>query len=203
MNNEEKNVSPITTYGGWAVILLLGLVAYQKYITKNNPRLAAKQPARQQRTTDAAALSSDAKKKAEKAVKPKPKPKAPATANVATSSSVNYVGVEDTEAAERKADREFARQLASAHSGTKFSAKKSDEKRQKSVKQSKAEEVLGVPEKPSAPSSHAGDADDDLSPPTSPTASAVNGQDVSDTLEPAPAGPSAIATEGVPWTRQS
>ena len=69
MNNEEKNVSPITTYGGWAVILLLGLVAYQKYITKNNPRLAAKQPARQQRTTDAAALSSDAKKKAEKAAR--------------------------------------------------------------------------------------------------------------------------------------
>ncbi len=193
-------VSPITTYGGWAVVILLGFVAYQKYFAKNNAGpLLAKQPSRQPRPTDPA-LAGDVKKKVEKtektekAVKPKPKSKPPvAPSKEVTPSTVNYNDWQDNEAADRKADREFARQLSHAHSGTKFNAKKSDEKRQKSVKQSRAEEGLNVPvEKPSAPSSHAGDADDDLSPPTSPATGPTNGQDVSDMLEPSAPGPSVL-----------
>ncbi|RYP42790.1 hypothetical protein DL768_010226 [Monosporascus sp. mg162] len=192
--DKSSAVSPITTYGGWAVIILVGFVAYQKYFAKRNTRALLKQPGRQQRSADAASFASDAKKKAEKAVKQKPKPKTPSVApKEETPSTLNYEKWEDDAAAERKADREFARQLSNTHSGTKFNTKKSEEKRAKSVKQSKAEEGLNVPaEKPSAPSSHAGDADDDLSPPTSPAAAAVNGQDVSDMLETSAPGPSVL-----------
>ncbi|KAI1244655.1 hypothetical protein MGN70_014531 [Eutypa lata] len=192
--DSSKAVSPITTIGGWVVVIVIGYIAYRNIYANQNARpLVARQPPRQQRSADVATLASDAKKKAEKAVKPKSKPKPTTTSKEATPPTVNYENWEQDDAADKKADREFARQLSSAHSGTRFNAKKSEDKRHKSIKQSKAEEVLNAPaEKPSAPSSHAGDADDDLSPPTSPPTEAVNGQDVSDMLEPTASGPSVL-----------
>ncbi|KAK7757148.1 hypothetical protein SLS62_000696 [Diatrype stigma] len=189
----SNTISPVTTVAEYLVLGAIGIFVYIRYFAPRKPP-TAKQPARQQRSTDPASAS-DSKKKAEKAAKPKPKPK-PATATApkeAASPSVNPNNWDVDDAADKKADREFARQLSTAHSGTKFNAKKSDEKKHKSVKQSKAEEVLSVPaEKPSAPSSHAGDADDDLSPPTSPPTGGVNGHDVSDMLEPSAPGPSVL-----------
>ncbi|KAM0424722.1 hypothetical protein ACHAPT_010032 [Fusarium lateritium] len=89
-------------------------------------------------------------------------------------------------------NHEFARQLAKAKEGTKFAAKAdAGKQREKSVKQSRANKIVGATEdKESAPSSTTGaDADDDQSPVTSPElgpAVAVAG-DVSDMLEAAPA----------------
>lgn len=99
-------------------------------------------------------------------------------------------------------NREFARQLAKAKEGTKFAAKSdSGKQREKSVKQSRANQIDGLApekaEKASAPSSTGGvDADDDQSPITSPDVAPADGPtqagDVSDMLEAAPAGPSVL-----------
>ncbi|KAI1503139.1 hypothetical protein F5X99DRAFT_116747 [Biscogniauxia marginata] len=184
-----SNHSALTTYGGWAVIAAgVGYYIYQRRQKQARRATTVKQPGRQNDVV------SDAKKKSEKATKPKPKPKAPSnTTTEATSSSVKY-NWEEAEAADKKADREFARQLANTHAGTKFASKKSDEKRQKSVKQSKAQEIDSnvIPEKTSVSSSTTGDADDDLSPQTSPVVAAADSRDVSDMLEPTAPGPSVL-----------
>lgn len=191
--NISSTPSTLTTIGGWAVILGVGgTIWYRNREAKKTPerRGSFTKQSPKQIDTD---LTGDAKKKTEKAAKPKPKPKAPANTSTETNtSSVNYNRDED-EAAVKKADREFARQLSNAHTGTKLSSKKSEDKRQKSVKQSKAQEISDAAGgKTSVPSSHAGDADDDLSPQASPVVEAVNSQDVSDMLEPTPSGPSVL-----------
>ncbi|KAJ4295878.1 hypothetical protein N0V88_004580 [Collariella sp. IMI 366227] len=93
-------------------------------------------------------------------------------------------------------NREFARQLASLKQGTNLNApKKSDEKRQKSVKQSRAQviEAKADDTKLSAPSSTAGvDADDDESSTPSPEIKAADVAGISDMLEPKAAGPSVL-----------
>ncbi|KAK3900303.1 hypothetical protein C8A05DRAFT_45831 [Staphylotrichum tortipilum] len=93
-------------------------------------------------------------------------------------------------------NREFARQLATIKQGTNLNApKKSDEKRHKSVKQSRAQIIDDKPEeaKVSAPSSTAGaDADDDESLTPSPVVKAADASGVSDMLEPKAAGPSVL-----------
>ena len=93
-------------------------------------------------------------------------------------------------------NREFARQLASVKQGTNLNApKKSAEKRQRSVKQSRAQIMDDKIDeaKVSAPSSTAGvDADDDDSSTPSPEVKAVDAGDVSDMLEPKAPGPSVL-----------
>jgi hypothetical protein len=94
-------------------------------------------------------------------------------------------------------NREFARQLANVKQGTSLNApKKSDEKRQKSVKQSRAQIIdddKAHQTKVSAPSSTAGvDADDDESLTTSPEIKATDASGVSDMLEPKAGGPSVL-----------
>ncbi|KAI2472107.1 hypothetical protein F4781DRAFT_29865 [Annulohypoxylon bovei var. microspora] len=186
--------STLTTIGGWAVILGVGGIIWYRNQQKKQKRPErrgsfTKQSGRQNEVD----LGSDAKKKTEKPAKPKPKPKAPTeTPTQPVPSDIKYNREED-EAADKKADREFARQLSSTHAGTKFNAKKSDDKKQKSVKQSKAQEISEVQAgKISVASSHAGDADDDLSSQASPVVAAVDGRDVSDMLEPTSSGPSVL-----------
>jgi hypothetical protein len=93
-------------------------------------------------------------------------------------------------------NREFARQLATIKQGTNLNAaKKSDEKKQKSVKQSRAQIIDDKADQTrvSAPSSTAGaDADDDESLTTSPVVKAADASGVSDMLEPKAAGPSVL-----------
>ncbi|KAL7628347.1 hypothetical protein AAE478_002549 [Parahypoxylon ruwenzoriense] len=189
----SSNHSTLTTIGGWVVVIgISGFLWYQSQLQKKKRAERrgsfTKQPGKQGNTD----LVADTKK-TEKAAKPKPKPKAPTSpTSDAFASSVDYNREED-EAADRKADREFARQLSNAHTGTKFSINKSDEKKQKSVKQSKAQELPDASaDKTSVASSHAGDADDDLSPQVSPVVEAADGRDVSDMLEPVAAGPSVL-----------
>jgi len=93
-------------------------------------------------------------------------------------------------------NREFARQLANIKQGTSLNApKKTDEKRQKSVKQSRAQIIDDKADKvkDSAPSSTAGvDADDDESSTPSPEIKALDASGVSDMLEPKASGPSVL-----------
>ncbi|KAK3301100.1 uncharacterized protein B0H64DRAFT_30910 [Chaetomium fimeti] len=93
-------------------------------------------------------------------------------------------------------NREFARQLANVKQGTSLNApRKSDEKRHKSVKQSRAQIIddKAHQTKVSAPSSTAGvDADDDESLTPSPEIKAADASGVSDMLEPKAAGPSVL-----------
>ncbi|KAI1661070.1 hypothetical protein F4813DRAFT_349412 [Daldinia decipiens] len=186
--------STLTTIGGWVVILAIsGAIWYrnqQKKTQRTIRRGSFTKQSGKQIDTD---LVNDTKKKVEKVSKPKPKPKAPTTtSNEPTTPNVNFNRDED-EAAGKKADREFARQLSSTHAGTKFSTKKSDDKKQKSVKQSKAQELPDASAgKASVPSSHAGDADDDLSSQASPVVGAADSRDVSDMLEPVASGPSVL-----------
>ena len=92
--------------------------------------------------------------------------------------------------------RDFARQLATIKQGTNLNAaKKTDEKKQKSVKQSRAQIIDDKADqsKVSAASSTAGaDADDDESLTTSPVVKAADASGVSDMLEPKAAGPSVL-----------
>ncbi|KAI0025521.1 hypothetical protein F4780DRAFT_338370 [Xylariomycetidae sp. FL0641] len=176
-----ENYSTLTTIGGWTVIIVLGVVAWYQTTNKNR-RAATPKPANARNDP-----ATETKKKADRAARHKSKPKAPASNSpAATEPAVSY-DWEDEQAADKKADREFARQLATTHAGTTFNTKKADEKRQKSVKQSKAQEKENATGKTSAPSSTTGDADDDMSPQNSP-----DGRDVSDMLEAAAPGPSAI-----------
>ncbi|KAI0111642.1 hypothetical protein F4814DRAFT_362321 [Daldinia grandis] len=185
--------STLTTIGGWVVILAIsGVIWYRNQQKKTQSTLRRGSFTRQSGKQIDTDLVGDTKKKAEKVAKPKPKPKAPTTtSNEPTTPNVNFNRDED-EAAGKKADREFARQLSTTHAGTKFSTK-SDDKKQKSVKQSKAQEIPDASAgKASVPSSHAGDADDDLSSQASPVVGAVNSHDVSDMLEPVASGPSVL-----------
>ncbi|KAK4128170.1 hypothetical protein N657DRAFT_562050 [Parathielavia appendiculata] len=104
--------------------------------------------------------------------------------------SVNYSSDDGVD------NREFARQLANVKQGTNLNApKKSDEKRHKSVKQSRAQIIEDKADqtKFSAASSTAGaDADDDDSSTPSPDIKAVDAAGVSDMLEPKAAGPSVL-----------
>lgn len=186
--------STLTTIGGWAVIVGVGgLIWYRNFKQQQQKRTERRGSfTRQSVKHNEVELGSDAKKKTEKATKPKPKPKAPTDTPTQPTPNVDY-NREEVEAADKKADREFARQLSSAHAGTKFNTKKSDEKKQKSVKQSKAQEISEVQAgKISVPSSHAGDADDDLSSQASPVVVAADSRDVSDMLEPTAPGPSVL-----------
>ncbi|KAK4101654.1 hypothetical protein N658DRAFT_425365 [Parathielavia hyrcaniae] len=125
--------------------------------------------------------------------------KARASKPSAPAQSVDYSSDEGVD------NREFARQLANVKQGTNLNApKKSDEKRHKSVKQSRAQIIEDkadqikvspppAPSAPSAPSSTAGaDADDDDSSTRSPEMQAADAAGVSDMLEPKAAGPSVL-----------
>jgi hypothetical protein len=116
-----------------------------------------------------------------------PTPSAPAPVQPAAADDSSDDGLDN---------REFARQLANIKQGTILNApKKSDEKRQKSVRQSRAQIIddNAGQSKVSAPSSTAGvDADDDESLTPSPEIKAADASGVSDMLEAKATGPSVL-----------
>ncbi|KAI5862574.1 hypothetical protein GGS23DRAFT_82537 [Durotheca rogersii] len=187
--DHSSDHSTLTTIGGWAVLLGLGVALWYSSQQKQKKATDRYGSAPKQSGKQASTDSVGDAKKTEKPTKPKPKAPTSPTSEAFTS-SVEYNREED-EAAGRKADREFARQLSNVHTGTKFNNKKSDEKKQKSIKQSKAQE-LPDEKKASAPSSHADDADDDLSPQISPVVGAADEHGVADMLEPLPSGPTVL-----------
>lgn len=136
-------------------------------------------------------------KKAEQSDKTQPKQQeAPAKPLPATSKRQ----ADDT-SDDNISNREFAKQLASIKQGTNFNGpKKTSEKKQKSVKQSRAQEketfaeVAAKDNKVSAPSSTTGaEGDDDESSIASPEVTPADAGDVSDMLErPSSTGPSVL-----------
>ncbi|KAI0876864.1 hypothetical protein GGS24DRAFT_196970 [Hypoxylon argillaceum] len=187
----QNDHSTLTTMGGYAVIaVVLGVWFYNSQKKEQTRRShVIKQP-----TKPSDRDIATEKKKTEKAVKPKPKPEPPASARSEPTVPAPAYDREETEIADKKADRAFARQLSNTHAGTKFNTKKSEDKRQKSVKQSKAQEIIA--DKVSAPSSTTGDADDDLSSQGSPVVVAADNQGVSDMLEPVAPAPSVLRLTG-------
>ncbi|KAK3694087.1 hypothetical protein B0T22DRAFT_61102 [Podospora appendiculata] len=206
----------MSTLSGWAIIMCIaGLYAY-RHANEQKKREAARQrhdrPASQIRkepkeknkrlrgeahSKDVEDSDKAAKLKA-RAQKPAPKQTLPPTTS--SSQAVNYSSDDGVD------NREFARQLASIKQGTNINApKKTEEKRQKSVKQSRArviEEKVNET-KVSAPSSTAGaDADDDESALSSPEVKAADSRDVTDMLEPAPSGPSVLRLTGTDKIKQ-
>ncbi|GAB1311088.1 BSD domain-containing protein [Madurella fahalii] len=190
----------VSTLVGWAVVIGFAYVVVFGLPGKKNARDALRGASQRQRLEDrqtrkepkekakrqrVEAYSKDAEE-ANKTTQPKPRAPKPQTSG----QSAEYSSDDGVD------NREFARQLASVKQGTSLNApKKGDEKRQKSVKQSRAQIIDEEPSevKISAPSSTAGvDADDDESSTPSPEIKAVDAGDVSDMLEPKASGPSVL-----------
>ncbi|KAK0630146.1 hypothetical protein B0T17DRAFT_486923 [Bombardia bombarda] len=196
----------MSTLGGWAVIFLI--FGYVRYSTTRTKRLRETQrTAAAQRLRNEDRQSQQARKDAEKKAKrqrleahskdaedldkaAKSKARAPKAAPVATQAT------NDDSSDDGVDNREFARQLASIKAGTNLNTpKKAEEKRQKSVKQSRARVIEDKAEiKPvSAPSSTAGaDADDDESSAASPEVTAADSAGIADMLESKASGLSVL-----------
>ncbi|ERS95583.1 hypothetical protein HMPREF1624_08099 [Sporothrix schenckii ATCC 58251] len=203
----------MSTLAGWVVVLgLFGVLGYREFSTSQRIQSSREQQRSRLERQAAGAQKGYKKAKQQKESKPKPatqgtldaKPKPPSPAPAQAAPAYNYSS--DDRDADRDRDaarnREFARQLNSVKQGTKFTGKAKEESRQKSVKQSRAEEAPvaaadagGV----SAASSTAGiDADDDnSSAATSPVlAAATQAGAVDDMLEKAAPGPSVLRLTG-------
>ncbi|KAK0656519.1 hypothetical protein B0T16DRAFT_425075 [Cercophora newfieldiana] len=184
----------MSTLGGWAFLsagrwareAARAAVHRQKLEERQNiqSRKESKEKAKRQRGE---AYSKDVEDTS-KTAQTKPRAIKPAPAQTYTPDYSSDDGVDN---------REFAKQLASVKAGTNLNApKKADEKRTRSVKQSRAREIDNAvvsDSKPSAPSSTAGaDADDDQSSVASPEVKAADAGDVTDMLEPKSAGPAVL-----------
>ncbi|KAI9904911.1 hypothetical protein N3K66_001440 [Trichothecium roseum] len=190
----------IYTFGAYATLIGVGYVIYQVSTAKARKR-AATTISKQANVADAEPRKEDRKKKqrkenyahvaqeaASKAVDTKP----------AEKESTPFLSNVDNSKDDEASNREFAKQLAKAKEGHKFSknTETSKKQREKSVKQSRANQLTPPgaekPAAPSASSSNGADADDDQSPVRSPEASAVDASGVADMLEPTPSGPSVL-----------
>ncbi|EPE02278.1 hypothetical protein F503_08590 [Ophiostoma piceae UAMH 11346] len=187
-----------STLAGWVVVI--GLVAFvarsnwQKSRTTQPTRIEAPR-GRQERPVEKAAKPKEPKQKAKKQAKaapaPAPAPAAAVAPAVAAPKSKPYNSPSSDD--DRASDLEFARQLANVKQGTKFVGKAKDESRQKTVKQSRADEA-----RISAPSSTAGiDADDDRSSAApSPALGPTEAGNVDDMLETTAPGPTILRLTG-------
>ncbi|KAK0729334.1 hypothetical protein B0T21DRAFT_292555 [Apiosordaria backusii] len=192
----------MSTLVGWAVIISAA-VGYKLYLdSKNKP--AVRQVARQLHLTEKPS-GQTRKEPKEKSKRQRVEAYSKDTEETNKSSQLKPRATKPSAAPSKPANdssddevdnREFARQLASIKQGTNLNApKKADEKRQKSVKQSRAQIIDEKAKEPkiSAPSSTAGvDADDDASSAASPEVKPAGAGDVSDMLEPKASGPSVL-----------
>lgn len=181
-------------------IIIGGVAVYWFYHNGKAPRRSALANQAPERPTTASRKEREAKNDR---VKRKTQPKPPTTESTTTTFATETSGARDS--TEEEDNREFARQYSNAKVGTKFAASSKDDKRPKSVKQSRAAEVAtfseaaapnqqGRQKDPSAPSSTAGgDADDDQSPAGSPVLGPSGSSGVEDMLEkPAASGPGVL-----------
>ncbi|KAJ9157419.1 hypothetical protein NKR23_g774 [Pleurostoma richardsiae] len=190
---------PYSTLVSYTVLSALGFFFYRNWSNKRNPRQNSRPALQKHREEDRQNVPAKKENKKKHRVeapaagnqeaKPKPQAKSQPAAwqTAAATNESSDDGVDN---------REFARQLSSVKEGTKFASKSKDEKRQKSVKQSRAQEkddsAVDVG-KVSAPSSTAGiDADDDQSSTTSPIVKAADVSGVSDMLEKPGPGPTVL-----------
>jgi len=181
----------MSTLGGWAVVLsCFGFFAFREWNKRHRAQLSKAAAAKSKQDRQHLAPKKEVKE-------PKPRRQRIEDAGSKATSQPTppaFAGSYSTDDDADTDNREFARQLLNAKQGTKFAGKAKEETRQKSVKQSRAQEMPTHADgaKVSAPSSTAGiDGDDDQSPAASPvvTAAMASG-DVSDMLEQAAPGPS-------------
>ncbi|KAK4161984.1 hypothetical protein QBC43DRAFT_216374 [Cladorrhinum sp. PSN259] len=202
----------MSTLFSWGFVL--GVIAlYYSYSSKRDKLRPSVRPAVQRQRLEEKQPKKETKEKAKRqrveahkdteSIKPtQPKERAPKSSS---SNKQAKAPVAEDSSDDGIDNREFARQLASIKQGTNLNApKKADEKRQKSVKQSRAQIIddatnetkatkPSAPAPVSAPSSAAGvDADDDESSSASPELKATDAGDVSDMLEPKSSGPSVL-----------
>jgi hypothetical protein len=199
----------VTTLGGWVAVIIVGAAFYwvsSERKNKNKRPLAPKQagkvlePQRETKSKkarkDGSQSSGDQETKSGQ--KDKKKSKQPTKADHTFTSEII---VKDTDGDDEADNREFARQLSNAKTGTLAAPKSQPGTKSKSVKQTQTKEKTVAEissDNATAPSSTTGgDADDDQSPINSPDLSATrmaspvtNG--VSDMLEKPTAGPSVL-----------
>ncbi|KFH40626.1 hypothetical protein ACRE_086680 [Hapsidospora chrysogenum ATCC 11550] len=180
----------------YAAVFGVGYILYYASTGKNKQAAQAKHAKKPQ----AEPRKEDRKKKQRVesfASEEKARPKAPAKATepgpFLTNTDGNDVPDDGVD------NREFAKQLSKAKQGTQFNASSDmgKKKKEKSVKQSRAnkisapvEEKAAVP--PASSSGDSADVDDDRSPARSPVAEATDAAGVADMLEPAAAAPSVL-----------
>ncbi|KAF4983514.1 hypothetical protein FZEAL_1101 [Fusarium zealandicum] len=191
-------MSYLYTFTGYAALFGFGYLAYHMSTNKNARKQAKAAPAKIAQAVQAEPRKGDSKKKQRSKAFASEAQEASKQAKTGAKEPDTGASLSKVQDKDDSVDnQEFARQLAKAKEGTKFSTKTDGGKqREKSVKQSRANKMTGAThDKESAPSSTTGaDADDDQSPITSPEvgpAVAVAG-DVSDMLEAAPSRPSVI-----------
>lgn len=197
----------MSTLGGWAlVICVAGFYAFRyssegkkaitrtaKKVEESQPTKQIKENAKRQRKeafTKVAKVSDKATELKQRVV---PSAVAPTTSSK-TSKKADDISDDNVD------NKEFAKQLASIKQGTSFNGpKKSTEKKQKSVKQSHAQETIAAaksqaPVTAAAPkASPPSDGDDNASSAASPEVTAADAGDVSDMLErPSSTGPSVL-----------
>ncbi|KAH8808367.1 hypothetical protein F5884DRAFT_857903 [Xylogone sp. PMI_703] len=207
-------MTTLTTVGGWVVVLGLGALYF--YITNIKDANKSRRPVgiKQVRSTEARKdakprkavkdVGSDSGDQSGRASEKAQKKKTPqvAKSDVEKEPLTGPRTGGKPERDEEIDNKEFARQLSSAKAGTLLAPKPQNATRQKSVKQSRAQEkkvpVETSSDNATAPSSATGgDADDDQSSLNSPelgatsAASPVSG-DVSDMLEAPGQGPSVL-----------
>ncbi|CAK7267179.1 hypothetical protein SEPCBS57363_002467 [Sporothrix epigloea] len=210
----------MSTLVGWAAVLgLFGYIAHREWTIKQRTQLARSEPQRLRQGRQAVSQPKEVKKPKQlkesrtkiqgNDAKTKTSTSAAfADATAATPVPAYHYSSDDGDAAR---NREFARQLNNVKQGTKFTGKSKEETRQKSIKQSRAEEVAiaAAPAAPvaaaidtgrvSAPSSTAGiDADDDSSSVAASPILAATQQagSVDDMLEKRAPGPAVLRLTG-------
>lgn len=189
----DTNMSYVYTATAYAALFGLGYAVYHVSTQKANRR-GAVNPPRNARTVQSEPRKEDKKKKqrlesftseAQEAAKTKAGVQAaePAPWPRPAADDTSDDGVDN---------REFAKQLAKAKEGKRFTTKADGGKqKEKSVKQSRANQISsGLAEE--KPSDTGAEADDDQSPIASPETRPVDASGVSDMLEAAPAGPSVL-----------
>jgi len=171
-----------TTLGGWAFITVVGVLIYLGSQSKKGKQLAAKgaksvearSPKAKRSKNDGAVSSGNQEvKSGAKAQKRKPQ----VSRSDQEKESIPRAQVSQDDRDDEVDNKEFARQLASVKTGTVMAPKSQATTKQKSVKQSKAQEKAPVEnssDNATAPSSATGgDADDDQSSLNSPELSAT------------------------------
>lgn len=200
----------LSTLSGWTIVLCIAGYYAFRYVDSGKKKELARAAAQQKKRVEDRFPSSNHKEnknkakrqrgesitkdgdKSDKSAKSKQRPASQQPLAASTNQKADYSSDDDVD------NREFAKQLASIKQGTSFTGpKKGEEKKAKSVKQSRAQETDAAPKAPakvSAPSSTTGaDADDDQSPIASPEFTAVDSRDVSDMLkQPSSSGPSVL-----------
>lgn len=200
-------MTTVTTVGGWATVILVGVGFYwvSNQRKNKNKRPLAKQTGTaiepQKEARSKKARKDGSQSSGDQAVKPGQKEKK--KAKQPTKAEQDFTSdraAKDTDG-DDEVNREFARQLSNAKTGTLAAPKSHAATKPKSVKQTQAKEKTLAEtssDNATAPSSTTGgDADDDQSPINSPNLSATtmaspvtNG--VSDMLEKPAAGPSVL-----------